>query len=81
MNVFLIPLRAPIWCPAIITVFGTLEEALHGPRLTSGDEVKEAVETWIWEQLRRFVPPGNDETSGAIQEVYRPAGELRGEVT
>jgi len=38
--------------------FGPLKEALRGRRLTSSEEVKEAVHTWLREQPKSFFSAG-----------------------
>lgn len=70
-------LHGPDLAPLDYDVFGPLEEALHGLRLTSDDEPKVAVQTWIPGSPK---PSSHKDASGTIQEVHRPAEGPCGEV-
>ena len=52
------PPYSPDLAPSDYHTFGPLKEALHGPRFTSDEEVKEAVHTWLREQPKSFFSAG-----------------------
>jgi histone-lysine N-methyltransferase SETMAR len=52
------PPYSPDLAPSNYHIFGPLKEALCGCRFTSNAEVKEAVHTWLQEQLKSFFCAG-----------------------
>jgi len=46
--------HSPDLAPSDYHIFGPLKEALHGRRIISDEEVKEAVHTWLREQPKSF---------------------------
>jgi len=52
------PPYSPDFAPSDYHICGPLKEALRGRRVTSDEEVKEAVHTWLREQLKSFFSTG-----------------------
>ena len=52
------PPNSPGLVPSDYHIFGPLKEALRGRRFTSDEGVKEAVHTWLREQLKSFFSAG-----------------------